>query len=268
MKIDQYTKISQLINANPAVIEAIASINRHFEKLRNPILRKILASRVTIADAAKIGGTTVQQFYEKLGPLGFHYDDSEACDSLPSTAVPDFYKELLPENTEELDVRNDIAQGKDPFKKIIDVLRKMPEANTLKLINSFEPLPLINLLRKKGYVSHVIHQAPSLVYTFLKRLSDKEDFTDPLCSEISSEETEQLVESFAKKIHFVDVRDLEMPMPMITILNALQTMSDDHLMHVLHRRIPIHLLPELESKGYTYKFRKISEEKTVILIYK
>ena len=72
MKIDQYTKISQLINANPAVIEAIASINRHFEKLRNPILRKILASRVTIADAAKIGGTTVQQFYEKLGPLGFH----------------------------------------------------------------------------------------------------------------------------------------------------------------------------------------------------
>ena len=114
----------------------------------------------------------------------------------------------------------------------------------------------------------MIHQAPSLVYTFLKRLSDKEDFTDPLCSEISFEEMEQLIESFGEKTYFVDVRNLEMPMPMITILNALQTMSEDHLMHVLHRRIPVHLLPELESKGYTYKFRKISEEKTVILIYK
>jgi len=271
MKIDQYTKISQLINANPAVIEAIASINRHFEKLRNPILRKILAPRVTIADAARIGGTTVQRFYEKLSPLGFYYDDSEVCESVSPTAIPDFYKELLPGNTEELDVRNDIAQGKDPFNKILNVLSKMPEANTLKLINSFEPLPLINILRKKGYVSHVIHHAPSLVYTFLKRINseeDKEDLTVPACSEISSAEMEQLIESFGEKIHFIDVRGLEMPMPMITILNALQTMPDDYLMLVLHMRIPVHLLPELESKGYTYKFRKISEEKTVVLIYK
>ncbi|MDX5436888.1 MAG: DUF1858 domain-containing protein, partial [Pontibacter sp.] len=56
MEIAANTKISAILKANPDAIEAIAAINRHFEKLRNPLLRKILASRVTIADAARIGG--------------------------------------------------------------------------------------------------------------------------------------------------------------------------------------------------------------------
>ena len=42
MQIAANTKISVLIKENPAAIDAIATINKHFEKLRNPVLRKIL----------------------------------------------------------------------------------------------------------------------------------------------------------------------------------------------------------------------------------
>ena len=65
------TKISTIIKANADAIEAIASINPHFNKLRNPILRKILASRVTVSEAAKIGKCSMECFAEKLRPLGF-----------------------------------------------------------------------------------------------------------------------------------------------------------------------------------------------------
>lgn len=270
MKINQHTKISQLINENPAAINVIASINRHFEKLRNPILRKVLASRVTIADAARIGGTTVQVFYEKLSSLGFYSEGDDPVTACTPTSVPEFYMDLTIENTQELDVRNDIALGKDPFKTIMRVLAQMPEKTTLKLINSFEPLPLINLLKKKGYESFVVHKEPSLVFTFFKltNTNDKLSNPDSLYSETNHEEIAGLMKSFGEKIITVDVRGLEMPMPMVTILKAIDTMPPDHMIHVLHSRTPVYLLPELNNRGFIYKIKTLSEEKVVILIYK
>ena len=43
MIIDRNTKISQILKEKPEAIEAIAAINRHFKKLENPFLRKMLA---------------------------------------------------------------------------------------------------------------------------------------------------------------------------------------------------------------------------------
>lgn len=71
MYINEDTKISALIRHNPKSIDAIVSISNNFDKLKNPILRKILASRVSIKQAAKIGGSTIEAFYDKLTPLGF-----------------------------------------------------------------------------------------------------------------------------------------------------------------------------------------------------
>ncbi len=43
MKINSQTKISALIKDNPNTIEAIVSVNPYFSKLKNPLLRGILA---------------------------------------------------------------------------------------------------------------------------------------------------------------------------------------------------------------------------------
>ena len=71
MYINENTKISVLINYNPKSVDAIVSISNNFDKLKIPILRKVLASRVSIKQAAKIGGSSVDEFYNKLIPLGF-----------------------------------------------------------------------------------------------------------------------------------------------------------------------------------------------------
>ena len=76
MIISANTKISALIKENSKAIDAIAEINPHFRKLKNPVLRKVLAPRVTIEMAAKIGGVDVQVFFNKLEQIGFEIDNN------------------------------------------------------------------------------------------------------------------------------------------------------------------------------------------------
>lgn len=48
----------------------------------------------------------------------------------------------------ELDARE--IDG-EPFTDIMDALRDLPEDGTLTLINSFEPVPLYQVLEERGY---------------------------------------------------------------------------------------------------------------------
>ena len=78
MVVNRKTRISAVIKANKQSIDAITSINKHFNKLRNPVLRKVLAPRVTVEDAAKIVSSTKQSISEACLSVnkkhkGFYY---------------------------------------------------------------------------------------------------------------------------------------------------------------------------------------------------
>lgn len=72
--INANTKIAAILKQHPDALEAIISISPKFNKLRNPLLRKLMASRASISMASKIGGCSVNDFFEKLQPLGFVID--------------------------------------------------------------------------------------------------------------------------------------------------------------------------------------------------
>ena len=74
MIINPNTKIAALIKQNPEALEAIVSLSPKFEKLRNPLLRKVIGGRTTISMASKLGGCSVDNFFDKLQPLGFEID--------------------------------------------------------------------------------------------------------------------------------------------------------------------------------------------------
>lgn len=52
-------------------MEAIISISANFEKLRNSLLRRLLAGRTSISMACRIAECEVVDFFEKMKPLGF-----------------------------------------------------------------------------------------------------------------------------------------------------------------------------------------------------
>ena len=52
--INANTKIAAVIKQHPEAMEAIISISPRFEKLRNPLLRKLMAGRTSLAMASKL----------------------------------------------------------------------------------------------------------------------------------------------------------------------------------------------------------------------
>lgn len=270
MEIGAHTKISALIKANPAAIEAIASINRHFEKLRNPILRKILAARVTIADAARLGGCGVETFFERLAPLGFvvQKEKEGPVPQVPQApAVFPLFLKKLPQNAfTYLDVREDIAMGNYPFLRIMQAVDQLNEKQALVLINTFEPTPLLQILQKRGFLNFTHEKEPELVYTYFWRQTEEVANIEEVTPE--TDEYNQVLTRFSGNMKRVDVRQLEMPQPMVTILNELEWLPTGQALHVTHKRVPQFLLPQLESRGFQVAIQDAGPHQTYLLIYK
>lgn len=270
MVISSTTRISAIIKANPKAIDVIASINKHFEKLKNPILRKILAPRVTVADAAKIGGCSVDVFFQKLIPLGFEIKTENAVESSKDNKLPDFLNDISDNNTTTLDVRPILASGTDPFNIIMNTISTMPPKNTLLIINTFEPIPLINILKKKGFEYHTIQKEATTVYTYLKNnspINNTAKHSEPTPT-TSTEDFDILLKRFEGKMTSIDVRNLEAPQPMITILQQLEQLLPDHALYVNHKKVPLFLLPELKSRSFRWQIREVDGENVKMLIFK
>lgn len=118
--INPDTKIAALLKQDPRALEAIISLSPRFEKLRNPLLRKLMAGRASIRMASRMGGITTEDFFSKLEALSFQIDrTSQNPDATELRETPEFLKDLSPDRTVELDVRPEIESGKDPLHLIL-----------------------------------------------------------------------------------------------------------------------------------------------------
>lgn len=267
MKITADTKISDLIKANPASIDAIASINKHFKKLKNPILRRTLARRVTIKDAARIGGVDVDVFFEKLSAIGFKTQSTEKIlkEEVKSPASTSFLTGKEP--LTELDVRPIIEGGDDPFQLIMKTIKTIPNNGVLKIINTFEPIPLINILREDGWQSEVTRPEEGVVLTFFKKgdtatNANLESTAAPLA------DFDKKMQQYCEKLKTIDVRPLEMPEPMVRILSELEVLPQDQALFVHHKKFPKFLIPELKNRGYQLVEKRIDDHNLDLLIFK
>lgn len=269
MQINANTKIAALIKAHPDALEKIIALSPRFTKLRNPILRKVMAGRTSIAMAASLGGCTVENFFTQLTPLGFTIDRLTAAEVEPEsiTKIPDFLKNLAPERLVELDVRPVIESGKDPLTIIIEKVNSLQDQQVLKLITSFDPAPLKSLLGKKGFASFTETVNAGLVNTYFYKAGVQAlvaEKPDPS----ATVGWDEILQRFSGKLVTVDVRQLEMPLPMHTILEALDSLPAAKALFVYHKRIPVFLLPELQERKLSYRVKEISETEVHLLIYK
>ena len=268
MTINANTKIASLLKHNAAALEAIVSISPKFTKLRNPILRKVIAARTSISMASKLGGCSVDDFFKKLQPLGFEIDQAAVVmkKENENKPVPGFVN-IGADKMIELDVRSVIESGKDPLDIIVKKVKTLETGSVLKIINSFEPTPLMHLLGKQGFESYAETISDDLVNTYFYKESEinvlaKNKETDYATG------WDEILNRFKDQLETIDVRALEMPLPMHTILEALATLATDKALFVYHKRIPVFLLPELEEQQFSYRIKEISDAEVHLLIYK
>jgi len=178
MKIDAQTKISTILKEKPEAIDVIADINANFKKLQNPILRRSLASRVSVKDAARIGKVHVNDFLKALENIGFsvNYSNENSFSDTLQIMPPDFInREIV-----TLDVRPIIAEGKDPFGYINKTAKKIERNQILLIINDFEPIPLIDYLLERNFIHWMKQDEQGNYLTYFKLNCKKSNFVQRL----------------------------------------------------------------------------------------
>lgn len=268
--INKDLKISLLLKNYPGAINVLLKASPHFQKLQNKLLRKTLAGRVTIEQAASIAGVDLENLLSELRNLDAGINKNE----MPESGIdvqhersdlhnekPAYLKLLNDESIITLDVRPILNSGKDPLNDILNEIKKIKIGGALHIINSFEPIPLYSLLGKKGY-SHWSEFKNNCWNVYFYTAEDKPRQSIESARKISID-----VKDFENVIE-LDVRDLPAPEPMIKILENLNRVDDKSVMLVYHHREPNLLYPKLEERGYEAVCNKLDQDKYQVLIAK
>ena len=72
MKIDKNTKILQLLEENPNLMDVLVGISPEFKKLKNPILRKTIGRFATLEHAAQTSGVPFEELSRKIAEAMIH----------------------------------------------------------------------------------------------------------------------------------------------------------------------------------------------------
>ncbi len=267
MIINADTKIAAILKKDPAALESIISISPRFTKLRNPLLRKLMAGRTSLQMAANIGGCTLQDFYDKLRGPHFEIGTEPTTITAVAAPLPAFMKKLDATNITELDVRPMLEAGNDPLSLILDTIKTIEPGQALKIINTFEPAPLISLLGKKGFHTHTNFVNDKLVETyFYKSAGEATDLGIPETA-TQEDDWQTVLDQFEDDLIFLDVRQLEMPLPLTTILEALENLQPGKALFIYHKRIPVFLLPELADRNLEYRIKEMPTGDVHLIIY-
>jgi uncharacterized protein (DUF2249 family) len=236
MLVNQHTKIATLLKHHPRALETIVSINPRFEKLRNPIIRKLMAQRTSISMAARIAGCAEEDFFKALQPLGFELTAIVSEKSTATQPKPVFLQSVAQEKVKCLDVRPVLDSGSDPLKEILAAAKGLKPGEVLKIINTFEPTPLIVMLQRKGFHSwnHTIHHGYTETWFYKVTETAGADLAGMAASD---EGWQEVREQFADRLLEIDVRELVMPQPMIKILETLDRLPQAHALYVVHKWI-------------------------------
>lgn len=253
MTINNDSKISEIIKADSRAVDALVTLNPFFKKLKNPILRKVLGARATVADAAKIGNCSSELILSTLGGIGFEVDLTGEIAGAKLETIGEYSTR---EYDQVFDARPLLATGNDPFQQIMEQLKSIRAGQTLLLINSFEPAPLIKILASRRYVISVLRKAPDLVETYI---TAGDEIGDEPGERQTGGDFGALLETFAGRLETIDVRGLEMPRPMITILEQLEKLAEGQALYVHHKKIPVYLLPELTERHFKFSWQAAGE---------
>lgn len=244
------TKVSELLKAYPDMIEVLARFNTHFELLRRPTLRKLMAPLVTIEKAARTAqvdpNDMLAEIYRAIGESLPPESGGSAPASPPATIpMPAELRDLPQERRITLDVREQVLAGEEPYHRIMQALGALQAGHVLQLCNLFEPVPLYDILARRGFAYWTERRGPQEWWiTFYRPAGPTGGGPSPPAPPAPPATAADPV--------IVDARGLEPPQPMARILEALPGIQPGGAILALTDRRPMLLYPKLEDRGFQY----------------
>jgi uncharacterized protein (DUF2249 family) len=166
----------------------------------------------------------------------------------------------------DLDVREELRGGGEPFGIIMAARQSLPPGGVLRLRAIFEPVPLYHVMGKHGYAHWTEMLADDDWRVSFYPAEDEDALSPPAEKSGDSAPGDGGRGDRAKEqgeeddVVILDVRGMEPPEPMVRTLAALQELPEGATLLQINVRVPEFLLPQLAEKGFTYEIREQSEE--------
>ena len=143
-----------------------------------------------------------------------------------------------------LDVREEIWAGREPLSLVLETVSRLKDGENLRLIVPFEPMPLYELMARRGFLHESHLTVPGDWEVLFTR--DREDSVIPRKTPATSPSAPDCA-----PVAEVDARGLEPPQPLVVILEALAGLREGATMRARTDRRPLHLYAQLEERGFT-----------------
>lgn len=273
-------RVSDVLARDESLVEIFAGVAPAFAKLRNRAMRRIMARLVTVEQAARMGGVSTDVLLRNLNaalgarsdsgthtlptPSGGGMTPDESCRAYPSDAHPSHAAMV------ELDVRDDLRAGREPFSRIMAAVSTLADDRVLHLRTIFEPVPLYAVLAKRGFHHEAMAHAAddwsvwfwrpagdsAPVATDGRRIADGGRSGGAVGGDTAS----------APNVVELDVRGLEPPEPLFRTLEALENLPAGGTLVQVNVRIPQVLLPILAERGFAYEIDETRPDVVLVRI--
>jgi TusA-related sulfurtransferase len=165
------------------------------------------------------------------------------------STISETLRSVPTERLVDLDVREELRAGGEPFARIMTAVRALPKDGVLRLRATFEPAPLYRVLGKQGF-SHATEQLAT---------EDWRVWFYRDAAPVPVEPVAPAADAGTDDVIVLDVRDLNPPEPMMRTLAALEKLPRGKILLQINARVPQFLLPKLAQRGFVYEIREQPE---------
>jgi uncharacterized protein (DUF2249 family) len=263
-------RVSDVLARDETLVDVFVRHSSHFEKLRNRTLRRVMAPLVTVEQAARVAGVGLDVLLRDLNeavhasaPMSTAQPEFAATRRSAASTVPPAASRPAERPVVELDLRDDMRAGREPFSRIMAAVRALDEQEVLRLRTIFEPVPLFAVLAKRGFRYESRQDAPEDWSVWFWRGAPEPHVTEPERDIVSDTDDHS-----GDDRNWLDVRGLEPPEPMMRTLAALETLPDGQELVQINVRVPQLLLPMLAERGYAFALDESHADRVRVRIWR
>jgi uncharacterized protein (DUF2249 family) len=234
-----------VVVATHTVGEVVARSPRALEVMQEFGINHCCGAGLTLAEAAAAAGVSTEALLSAVRRAVGEPGTVPGAPGEPATPAdvprPAALATLRPVH---LDVRDDIRQGQKPFARIMRAVETLGQDEALVVRAPFEPIPLCEVLGKRGLAHWTERHAADdwSVWFYRAGAGAGGGPASPVAAPSRRPEGAAL-----------DVRGLEPPQPMVQVLERLDALGPDEELLVMHDRKPMLLYPQLDARGFLHE---------------
>jgi uncharacterized protein (DUF2249 family) len=276
MVIRATDRVADVLKADASLIDVFVSMSPAFERLRNPAARKVIGRLVTLQQAARMGGVEIDALLDRLNNHEANPSRSggepvtrapaaagPVCDVTATVpAHPGALAAIAKSDIVEIDVREELRAGREPFSQIMAARAQVPAGGALCVRATFEPVPLYAVMQKQHLTHWTERRADDdwLVWFYPEMQAVAAATPSVSAATPAVANAAPVADGNDADVRIIDVRGLEPPEPMMRTLAALEDLPVGATLLQLNVRVPKFLLPLLEERGCTYDIREQDDE--------